>query len=179
MELIEKLFPLITTIQLLSYVILQEWIEASLKKLYVLEFLIKLIKMKRLDGEELEFGGIPISKELIILTKKKGGEKLSITIKSEQLSGLFNNSMSLMDAVNQCKSEIAIVPLNDGEENEHFTEIRLAQVIEVVHSSIYNQENVLHYLSITLPVSFDSEKFKYANEINEWMKSAKVVLPTT
>ena len=125
------------------------------------------------------WSGIPISKELIILTKKKGGEKLSVTIKSEQLSGLFNNSISLVDAVNQCKSEIAIVQLNDGEENEHFTEIRLAQVIEGANNFIYDEENVRHYLSRTLPVSFDSEKFKYANEINEWLKSAKVVLPTT
>jgi len=85
----------------------------------------------------------------------------------------------LVDAVNQCKSEIAIVQLNDGEENEHFTEIRLAQVIEGANNSIYDEENVRHYLSRTLPVSFDSEKFKHANEIDMWLKSVNVVLPTT
>lgn len=125
------------------------------------------------------WSGVPISKKFVIITKKTGGEKLCVTINSDKLSSLFSNPMLLSDAINQCKTEIVLIPLNKGEENEQFTEIRLEQVIEGANNSIYDEENVRHYLSRTLPVSFNSEKFKYANEIDEWLKSVNVVLPTT
>ena len=124
------------------------------------------------------WSGVPACKKIVILTKKRGKEKLRVEIDNDVLrkGSAINNPF--LEILEQATGEIEELPLGQNEslEEDHFTEIRLESIL-FTQKAVFSREEVVTYLSGNVPSPFDDTKFSLGKEINRWLDENHIIIP--
>jgi len=122
------------------------------------------------------WSGVPVSRNIVILTKKKGGEKLRIRIDNIKLRTESEKSRLAYEVLTEITSEITKEQVSKNESEEHYTEIRLESILPT-QRRIFSSKAIKEYLIRNVPASFNKEKFKFASVINRELAKNGVEYP--
>jgi len=118
------------------------------------------------------WSGVPACERLVFITKKCGHPKIRVIVDNEKLRGDYETNIPISSVFLNDITDPIEEPLGKGEsiEKTHFTEVRLESILPT-QESYYTTENLKNFLQMVVPAPFDETKFKFANEINEWLSS--------
>jgi len=124
------------------------------------------------------WSGVPVCKRIVIVTKKKDNNKYRIEINNDLIRSENLSNKSILDILSEATGEIEELPLgnNDSYESDHFTMVRLESILPT-QKYLFNNKQIIDYLSSELPVPFDSDAFPYASEIDGWLNEKGVQFP--
>lgn len=124
------------------------------------------------------WSGVPASKRVVIITKKKNDKKFRIEIDNDALRNEYLSNKPVLDILANATGEIEEKPLgkNDSLEKDSFTEVRLESIL-ITQANIFRENEIQKYLSRNVPAPFDENSFSFATDINEWLKEENVRVP--
>ncbi len=124
------------------------------------------------------WSGVPVSKRIVIITKKKNDKKYRIEINNEIIRQNNLSNKPILDILSISTGDIEELPLGrkESHEEDHFTVIRLESILST-QRYVFNDKEIANYLSREAPVPFDKDNFSFATEIDKWLEEKGVSLP--
>lgn len=124
------------------------------------------------------WSGVPVSKRIVIITKSRNNPKLRIEIDNDVIRKEIPRHTPILDVLTKATNEIEELDLGKDEsfEDSHYTILRLESILHT-QKSIFDKKEIKKYLSGTIPVPFNEEKFHLAAEITEFLENSNVKFP--
>lgn len=122
------------------------------------------------------WSGVPVSRNLVIITKKQSGEKLRIVIKNLELKKQMGTNRPAFEVLSEVTGEIEVLPINEKEKDAHYTIIRLESIL-ITQRLLFNETKIKKYLVENIPLPFDENKFIFAKKIDSELKKYNIILP--
>jgi len=120
------------------------------------------------------WSGVSICKRIVIITKMENNEKLRVEIDNDIVSEGEEKNESILETLNRAVSHIKPETISKQDE-PHYTIVRLESILRD-HKGIFTEDNIKKYLEKTVPAPFNDNDFKFAKEINLWLKNNGVEL---
>ena len=122
------------------------------------------------------WSGVPTCRRIVIITKKQKYPKLRVEINADMLREKYNENIPATEVLTKVTGEIEEIQLGNNEsiERSNYTIIRLEEMLPN-QRTIFDDKEIKAYLSRNLPVSFDSQKFNFAEEINIRLRENSVL----
>ncbi len=126
------------------------------------------------------WSGVPVCKRIVIITKRMNDKKYRIEINNDIIREDHLSNKSILDILSMATGEIEELPLGKGDsyEEDHFTVIRLESILPT-QRYVFDDKEIVNYLSSETPVPFDKNVFVFAAEIEDWLQEMNVIFPTT
>ena len=122
------------------------------------------------------WSGVPVSKRIVVVTKKEDGKKLRLKIDNDLFRLESNSNKPAIDVLTAATGDIEELPIGRDEIHDHYSIIRLESILRQ-QKEIFKDEYVTDYLSRTVPVAFDKNVFPLAPMIDDYLRSKKVPFP--
>jgi hypothetical protein len=122
------------------------------------------------------WSGVPVSKRLVIITKKQSGEKLRVAIDNLELKKQMRTNRPAFEVLSEVTSEMEVLPIRENEKDAHYTIIRLESIL-ITQRLLFNETEIKEYLIKNIPLPFDENKFSFAKKVNSELKNHNISIP--
>lgn len=124
------------------------------------------------------WSGVSASMKIVIITKKRYNPKYRIIIDNEILRAANQSNDPIINILTNATSNIEELELgkNESLENDHFTLIRLEEVLPT-QKRFFAPIEIANFLKKTVPAPFNTENFVLLHEVDSWLSKNGIVLP--
>jgi len=123
------------------------------------------------------WSGVPASKSIVVISKRKDGNPLRIEIDNDMLREEVRGNRPATDVLSDATGDIEGMDQGASDpKGDHFTLVRLESILPT-QRGLFNEVEIRNYLSRTIPAPFNEKKFRHAKEIERILNSKGVQLP--